>query len=585
MRTQKRWRLTLVALVTCLAALTAGSMTGAGAQSGSTQGVSDTEIKVGGLGDSAAFFTEATMGLGAQARFARANKTGELPGKRKINMVAWGDIKADSATSVQEERRLIEQEGVFAIVPTSSVYTSAQVPNQRHVPVFGFGIAPAYCSALNAPNYFFGFDGCVVPPADTKTVGDNTSLMIEAAEKEGIIEPGTKGRIAIIGPDNDAAKQAIAGFVASSKANGLTVAYAKAATPAPPAVVGDYTPYVSDVLATEPDIIFSVGVFSDYTGLAKALQAASYEGMYVIPAADPQLAPAVGVSYAETNWGPNESASTTPAIQQMLDDFEDYEPGTVPGNAMAIGWLSADHFIAALEEGGQGPHGREAPAGGGEDDVRAEGAHRPHPVPEEPALLDAGVPRDPQDRRQDLHGRRGVLLLCEALLDQALRRGRDRLRSNGGGLAPSVPPGQAGPPPVDVRTCGSVEMDLGVSGRNFVIVGGTTGMGFAAATALAGDGANVALLARDGERAAQRARTLAVDHGVRAVGIAADGTNRGDLADAIDRAATELGPLRGLAVTAGPMNQQGPFDEHADDSWDWYYEVILMMTVRACRAP
>ena len=172
----------MVALTTCLAALTAGSMTGAGAQSGSTQGVSDTEIKVGGLGDSAAFFTEATMGLGAQARFARANETGELPGKRKINMVAWGDIKADSATSVQEERRLIEQEGVFAIVPTSSVYTSAQVPNQRHVPVFGFGIAPAYCSALNAPNYFFGFDGCVVPPADTKTVGDNTSLMIEAAE-------------------------------------------------------------------------------------------------------------------------------------------------------------------------------------------------------------------------------------------------------------------------------------------------------------------------------------------------------------------------------------------------------------------
>ena len=80
-------------------------------------------------------------------------------------------------------------------------------------------------------------------------------------------------------------------------------------------------------------------------------------------------------------------------------------------------------------------------------------------------------------------------------------------------------------------------MDLGVSGRNFVIVGGTTGMGFAAATALAGDGANVALLARDGERATQRADTLAVDHGVRAVGIVADGTNRGDLADAIDRAA------------------------------------------------
>jgi NAD(P)-dependent dehydrogenase (short-subunit alcohol dehydrogenase family) len=128
-------------------------------------------------------------------------------------------------------------------------------------------------------------------------------------------------------------------------------------------------------------------------------------------------------------------------------------------------------------------------------------------------------------------------------------------------------------------------MDLGVEDRNFVLVGGTTGMGFAAATELARDGANIALLARDGARAQQRAAELAAAHGVRAVGIAADGTNRdGELAAAIDRAADELGPLRGLAVTAGPMNQQGPFDEHQDDSWDWYYDVILMMTVRATRA-
>ena len=127
-------------------------------------------------------------------------------------------------------------------------------------------------------------------------------------------------------------------------------------------------------------------------------------------------------------------------------------------------------------------------------------------------------------------------------------------------------------------------MELGVRDRNFVIVGGTTGMGYAAATALAADGANVALLARDGDRARERATRLADEHGVRAVGIVADGTARdGSFAAAVDQAATELGPLRGLAVTAGPMNQQGPFDEHQDDSWDWYYEVILMMTVRACR--
>lgn len=128
-------------------------------------------------------------------------------------------------------------------------------------------------------------------------------------------------------------------------------------------------------------------------------------------------------------------------------------------------------------------------------------------------------------------------------------------------------------------------MKLGVEGRNYVLVGGTTGMGYGAARALAADGANVALLARDGERAGERAQELSTEFGTRAVGIAVDATESGGAVDrAVDRAAAELGPLRGLAVTAGPMNQQGPFLEHGDDSWDWYYQLILMATVRSCRA-
>ncbi|WP_299573081.1 SDR family oxidoreductase [uncultured Williamsia sp.] len=128
-------------------------------------------------------------------------------------------------------------------------------------------------------------------------------------------------------------------------------------------------------------------------------------------------------------------------------------------------------------------------------------------------------------------------------------------------------------------------MDLGIAGRAFVVVGGTTGMGFAAATELAANGADVALLARDAERATARADALTADHGVRAVGVGVDASAPGDgVRRAIDEAADAIGPLRGLAVTAGPMKQQGPFLEHEDDSWDWYYQTILMATVRSCRA-
>ena len=110
-------------------------------------------------------------------------------------------------------------------------------------------------------------------------------------------------------------------------------------------------------------------------------------------------------------------------------------------------------------------------------------------------------------------------------------------------------------------------------------------MGFGAAHHLAGDGANVALLARDERRAVERAKLLSDTYGVHAVGIGVDAAAPGDGVDrAIDRAADELGSLRGLAVTAGPMKQQGPFVEHGDESWDWYYQIILMATVRSCRA-
>ena len=94
---------------------------------GDVRGVTADEIRVGGLGDSASFFIEDTVGLGARARFERANAEGEVPGGRKINLVAWGDIKADAATGVQEMRRLVDRERVFAIVPNVSAFTPADV--------------------------------------------------------------------------------------------------------------------------------------------------------------------------------------------------------------------------------------------------------------------------------------------------------------------------------------------------------------------------------------------------------------------------------------------------------------------------
>jgi ABC-type branched-subunit amino acid transport system substrate-binding protein len=322
--------------------------TTAGAQSGA-QGVTDKEIKVAGLGTTPYGFTEDNIGAGAKARFAAANKAGELPGGRKIKMVAWGDDKADAPTNVQEQRRLIQQEGVFAIVPTGSVFMQGEVANASHTPVFGYGIAQAFCED-NPKNYFFGFNGCVVPlkPA---TAGNVVLNFQQVAIKEGILKEGATPKIAIMGDDNATGQQAVAMFAAAAKGNGMDVVYAKAPSPPPPAVVGDYSPFVGDVLATNPDIITSVGVTPDYIGIGKALKSANYKGMYVVPEADKTLTEAIGPYYGYSTWAA--SQETTPNVKRMLADIKAYDPRLEPSSFVQAGWLAADQFITALKKVGK----------------------------------------------------------------------------------------------------------------------------------------------------------------------------------------------------------------------------------------
>lgn len=127
-------------------------------------------------------------------------------------------------------------------------------------------------------------------------------------------------------------------------------------------------------------------------------------------------------------------------------------------------------------------------------------------------------------------------------------------------------------------------MDLGIAQKAFVIVGGTTGMGFAAAKAMAAEGARLALVGRDSRRGQEKANALSREFGTDIFALSADGTKQGELEKAIDDAARHFGRLDGLAVTAGPMLRTAPFPELTDEDWTGYFENQLMVTVRACRA-
>ena len=127
-------------------------------------------------------------------------------------------------------------------------------------------------------------------------------------------------------------------------------------------------------------------------------------------------------------------------------------------------------------------------------------------------------------------------------------------------------------------------MDLGIAGKSFVVVGGTSGMGHAAARELAKDGAKVALIGRNRETGEPIAEALAKETGADVRLFAADGSLPGELDAAMAAAAQAFGQLNGLAVTAGPMLAQTLLTQSTDAEWQAYFDVQLMTTVRATRA-
>jgi 3-oxoacyl-[acyl-carrier protein] reductase len=117
--------------------------------------------------------------------------------------------------------------------------------------------------------------------------------------------------------------------------------------------------------------------------------------------------------------------------------------------------------------------------------------------------------------------------------------------------------------------------------RRHVILGGTSGMGLAAARILATQGASVALLGMDMEKATAKASALAAETGAKVIG---DGLADGGAGAAVERVIARLGGVDGLAVTAGPVQTSGNMLELTDSDWSESFDTQVMTVVRAIRA-
>jgi NAD(P)-dependent dehydrogenase (short-subunit alcohol dehydrogenase family) len=99
-------------------------------------------------------------------------------------------------------------------------------------------------------------------------------------------------------------------------------------------------------------------------------------------------------------------------------------------------------------------------------------------------------------------------------------------------------------------------MDLQLSGKRAVVTGGSRGIGFAIAAALAAEGADIALLARDPERLEAASRRLR-EGSRRVLALAADTTDDAAVRAAITRIAQELGGVDILVNAAAEPGGPG----------------------------
>ena len=128
-------------------------------------------------------------------------------------------------------------------------------------------------------------------------------------------------------------------------------------------------------------------------------------------------------------------------------------------------------------------------------------------------------------------------------------------------------------------------MDLGVAGKGYLILGGTSGIGFAAARTLVADGANVAVVGRRSERADAAAAELSAVAGGRVVPLVADLTEAGAAEAVVADAVAALGGLRGMVITTGlGMQGQRTLEGATDEDWAATFDDVLLSVARACRA-
>lgn len=344
----------LVATAGCAVSPSSGGSTSG---NGQIRGVTATEVKVGGLMYKTTTYGASVSGadLGAQAAFMEANAQGGVNG-RKIDYIGAEDDHADPATDLAAVRKLVDQDGVFALVPVETyALGGSALLQQDNVPFIGWGYLPQFCGNP----YAFGFNGCDQPTPGSGGLG---SPVVFGALAKAL--GGAHGRSVVVFGSGDPVNRQTVAMVTKGATNIGFKVVGTDTTISQTSVPSDWTPYVHEVMTADhgkpPAIVSSMMSTPENVGLFTALRGAGFRGILTDSISyGPALTTNSQINQAFQNAYVSVPVqtlnSTQPAVQDMKTWLEK-AAGTTNlqyTQDMGVGYASAKVFLAILKAAGR----------------------------------------------------------------------------------------------------------------------------------------------------------------------------------------------------------------------------------------